>query len=104
MPIIQMPRGVSPVQVEFIGKDAKEIKRSCKGSLHLSSGCTKVITKEELLYIQTNEKELFKRLHVVPLVDDEPAQKDLTSSRANGSFTSPPVNVSSEEEDDEEED
>jgi len=66
MPIIQMPRGVSPVQVEFVGKDAEKIERSVKGALHLNPGSTKVVTEDELLYIEKNEKELASKLHVVP--------------------------------------
>ena len=76
MPIIQMPRGVLPVQVEFVGKDAEKIKRSCKGSLHLTAGCTKVISVGELNYIQENEEELFRKLHVVPLVEKKEADKE----------------------------
>lgn len=71
MPIIQTSRGMLPVQVEFVGKEAEGLKRSVKGSLHLTPGCTKVITQGELDYIEKCNKELFKKLHVVPGVETE---------------------------------
>jgi len=72
MPIVQMPRGVSPVQVEFVfkGKDAAKeeasFERSVKGAIHFRPGCTKVITNDELAYIEKNKKKLAVKLHVVP--------------------------------------
>ncbi len=73
MPIVQMPRGVTPVQIE-IDKDVK--KRTVKGAIHLTPGCTKVITDEELACIKKKEPKVASKLHVVPIA--KKAEKEKT--------------------------
>ena len=63
-PLIHVPVGVPPTQVEF----PPEVKqRSCKGALHLRPASTKEITAEELAYLKADKKyaKLAARVSVV---------------------------------------
>lgn len=78
MILVQVPNGIQPQQIEFPehklnerGRpelDAKKQpvkfgERSCKGSLHLKPGSTKIISAPELSFIKKEYPGL--RLHVI---------------------------------------
>ena len=64
MPLIHIPVGVAPCQVDDFPKDAE---RSCKGALHLRPASTKEVTNDELAHLKTAPQhgKLAARLSVV---------------------------------------
>lgn len=63
MPLLQIPRAVTPCQVEVPGSVEH---RSREGSIHITPGVCRV-TKEEWAHIEKVYPELAKRIHVVPI-------------------------------------
>jgi hypothetical protein len=67
MPLIHIPVGVAPCQVDDFPQDAE---RSCKGALHFRPASTKEITADELAHLRAapQHKKLAARLCVVDVV------------------------------------
>ena len=73
MPLVQIPVGIAPCQVDDFpeklgkGEDAKPFERSCKGSLRLRPASTKVLTDDELKWLKEQKQwaHVGRRMHVV---------------------------------------
>jgi hypothetical protein len=80
MPLIHIPVGVAPCQVEFPseikeGTASRPFERSCKGALHLRPASTKQITDDELQYLKTAKQhaKLGARVSVIQVTKKPPS-------------------------------
>lgn len=73
MPLVQIPVGIAPCQVDDFpeklgkGEDARPFERSCKGSLRLRPASTKVLTDDELMWLKEQKQwaHVGRRMHIV---------------------------------------
>ena len=70
MPLIQIPVGIAPFQVDDFpkevgkGEEARKFERSCEGALYLRPASTRNLTDDEWEHLEKNYKVL-ARAHVV---------------------------------------